>query len=107
MGAFFRPNMTQENFIESGFGIKENTDGLLIQTYQEIPTEFVDGLKAERFHNSQARFKGEYHRAASIPQAIVDKWIRDGFDFWNASVPTCIAKLKAEGLDYFITSDKV
>jgi hypothetical protein len=95
-----------QNLIDSGVKFDENTDGLVIQTYQAIPQEFTDALKAERFHNSQSRVSGEYHRVASIPTAVVDKWMREGFDFWNASAKTILAKLKLENLDAFITSDK-
>lgn len=92
--------------IESGVSFDENTNGLVIETFQEIPTEFRDALKQERFDNKQTRIKHEYHRVASIPQVVVDQWIRDGFDFWNATNATILAKLKTESLDDFITSDK-
>lgn len=93
--------------IDSEVKFDENTDGLVIERYQAIPQKFIDSLKEERFQNSQSRVKTEMHRAASIPTAVIDNWIRQGFDFYNASAKQIIAKLKAEGLDYFITSDKV
>lgn len=91
---------------DSGVSFDENTDGLVIQTYQAIPHEFTDALKAERFENSQSRVKGEYHRVASIPVVVIDKWLREGFDFYTASAKAILAKLKDENLDAFITSDK-
>lgn len=97
--------MTQ-NIIDSGSAFDENTDGLTIQTYQAIPQSFTDNLKQERFENSQGRVKGEYHRVASIPVVVVDKWMREGFDFYHASAKEIIARLKLENLDAFITSDK-
>lgn len=105
MGAFFRPYI-MNNMIDSGFSIDENTDGLVIQTYQEIPKSFTDALKQERFDNSQITKTGEYHRVASVPQVVVDKWIREGFDFWNANHKQILAKLTMENLTDFITSDK-
>lgn len=107
MGAFFRPyNMNNTNLIDSGVSFDENTDGLVIQTFQQIPKEFTDALKQERFDNSQTRVKGEYHRVASIPTVVIDKWMREGFDFWKASAKEIVAKLKNEHLDDFLTSDK-
>ena len=47
------------------------------------------------------------HRVASIPVAVVEKWMREGRDFNNASVKEILGWLKAENLDAFITSDKV
>lgn len=96
----------QKKLIDSGVVFDENTDGLVIQTYQEIPQEFIDSLKDERFENSRSRAKGEYHRVASIPVVVIDKWARGGFDFYTADVKDILARLKREGLDYFITSDK-
>lgn len=91
---------------DSGFALNNYTDGSVIETFQTIPTEFTDDLKAERFANSQSRVKSEYHRVASVPVVVVDKWIREGFDFWKAGAKEILARLKAENLDVFITSDK-
>lgn len=97
--------MTQKMY-DSGHSFGENTEGLIIQTFQQIPQEFTDALKAERYENSQSRVKGEYHRVASIPVVVIDKWMREGFDFYQASAKQIITRLKLENLDDFITSDK-
>lgn len=97
--------MTQKMH-DSGHSFGENTEGLIIQTFQQIPQEFTDALKAERYENSQSRVKGEYHRVASIPVVVIDKWMREGFDFYQASAKQIITRLKLENLDDFITSDK-
>lgn len=83
----------------------ENTDGLVIQKSQEITQEYIDSLKEARFE-SKHRPAGDYHRAASIPVVIVEKWMKEGYDVFNEPVAKSLAKLKAEGLDYFITTDK-
>ena len=91
--------------IDSNTYFEENTDGLVIQTVQEIPQRFLDKLKEDRF-DSKHRRSGEYVRVASIPTVIVDKWLREGYDFHNESVKNIVAKLKMEGLDAFLTTDK-
>lgn len=83
----------------------ENTDGLVIQKSQEITQEYIDSLKDARF-DSKHRPSGDYHRAASIPVVVVEKWLKEGYDVYNEPVKKTLAKLKAEGLDYFITTDK-
>lgn len=98
--------MTQK-FNDSDIAFGENTDGLVIERYQEIPHSFIDKLKDERFQNSQGRVKGEMHRAASIPVAVVEKWQREGYDVFKEPIKKTLARLKAENLDSFITSDKV
>lgn len=83
----------------------ENTEGLVIQKTQEIPQEHLDYLKAYRADNSTGKM-GEYHRAASIPIIIHEKWLKEGYDCTVEPIRKTLAKLKAEGLDYFITTDK-
>jgi hypothetical protein len=85
--------------------VKENTDGHLITCNQSIPDAFIERLKQERFESMNVRER-EHQRVASIPVVLIDKWIKDGFDFWNETNSKIVAKLKAEGLDYFVTTGK-
>lgn len=94
-----------DKFIEAQTDLVGNDEGLAIQRVQEIPQWWLDQLKDARFE-SKNRPAGEYHRAASIPQAVVDQWLREGYDVFKEPVSKSLAKLKAEGLDYFITTDK-
>lgn len=91
--------------IEAQSDLIEHNDGLTIQRVQEIPQWWVDQLKDERFA-SKHRPTREYHRAASVPQAVVDQWLREGYDIFKEPIAKTLAKLKAEGLDAFITTDK-
>ena len=93
------------NFIDQQVSFDENSEGLVIERYQEIPQSFLDRLKAERANSSSVR-EGETMRVASIPVAIVEQWMRDGYDFHNATASQLVAKLKQENLDYFITTEK-
>jgi hypothetical protein len=97
----------QDKLIDSDIAFDENSEGLVIQRFQEIPHSFIDKLKEERFQNSQSRVKNEMHRAASIPVALVEKWQREGYDVFKEPIKKTLAKLKHENLDAFITSDKV
>lgn len=85
----------------------DNTLGapLIIQRSQEIPQEYLDGLKQARDESSNRKM-GNWHRVASIPMAIYDAWLREGFDVQNETAPRILAKLRASGLDYFITTAK-
>jgi hypothetical protein len=86
-------------------GIQENAEGLIIEKAQYIDPVYLDSLKQQR-SESKHRKEGEYMRVASIPVAVIDKWLNEGFDFWNEPAKKILAKLKEEGLDYFITTDK-
>jgi NMD protein affecting ribosome stability and mRNA decay len=85
--------------------VSETTDGHIITCNQVITDEFLETLKQERFESMNVRER-EHQRVASIPVVLIDKWIKDGFDFWNESNAKIVAKLKHEGLDYFVTTAK-
>jgi len=95
--------MTKIHDIQLDFD--ETTDGLVVHKSQYIDPAFLDSLKEQRHESKHAR-SGEYHQAASIPVVIVEKWMQEGYDVYTEPVRKTLAKLKAEGLDYFITTDK-
>ena len=45
-------------------------------------------------------------RVASIPTAVVEKWMREGFNLWEADGKEIVRKLKAEHLDMFLATEK-
>lgn len=69
-------------------------------------TELVEYCKRQRIINDLNRGSmggRDNVSVCSVPQAVVDDWISSGFDFWNATASDITAKLKAEGLDHFIS----
>ena len=79
---------------------------LVIKQTQEIPTKFLDSLKDARLESTR-RPMGDFHRFASVPTGVVEKWKREGFDIMKESARSIILKLKSENLDAFITTNKV
>lgn len=94
-----------ERLIDTDFAFGQNTEGLYVKRFQEIPDSFLQ-MNRELRDRSSNEVAGEYHKAASIPTSVVEKWAREGFDIHKESVRACLARLKAEGLDYFITTTK-
>ena len=47
-------------------------------------------------------------RVASIPTVIVEKWMKEGFNIFDQNVDgkDIIKRLKAEGLEAFLTTEK-
>ena len=68
---------------------------------QEIPLSFLEFLKDVR---SAGPSKGDANLCASVPQAVVDQWLREGFDIYREDAKAIVARLRAQGLDAFITS---
>ena len=79
---------------------------LVIKQTQEIPDDFLTKLKEARIE-STSRPMGDFHRFASIPTAVVEKWRREGFDVMKEPAKAIILKLKSEDLGAFITTNKV
>lgn len=74
-------------------------DTLAIERTQEIPDGFLDDLRRREENRNK---KSELRHVASIPVAVVEKWMREGFDIYRAPGKDIIKRLHAEGLDGFI-----
>ena len=72
---------------------------------QEIPQWHLDNLKDQRNVSTQHK-EGEMMKVASIPTAVIEKWMREGFNIWEAKGSEIVRKLKNEDLDMFLTTDK-
>ena len=96
-----------KKFENLNWRIGHNSDGLFVKKEQNIPDDFIQNNKAQRIESSNKKM-GNYHKLASIPVAIADKWMREGFNIYDGSVSPqeIIKKLKQEDLEAFLTSNK-
>lgn len=83
----------------------DDSNPLVIKKTQEITSDFLDSLKADRDASDNRRM-GEFERVASIPVIIHEQWLKQGYDMSKEPLAKTLAKLKTEGLDYFITTNK-
>lgn len=74
----------------------------VIVSEQVLGDDFWDDLEQAK-EDFQFRLNG-MTPVASIPEALVNKWLREGFDFWNAPAKEIIRKLRLESYDAFIIS---
>lgn len=75
---------------------------------QEIPQWHLDNLKQQR-DASASQKAGDMMKVASIPVAVIEKWMREGFDVMrdkNITAKEIVNKLKNENLDAFLTTEK-
>jgi hypothetical protein len=86
-----------------------NTEGELILTRsQELPQDFLDGIKAARDASTAAPI-GDMMYVGTIPEVVVEKWMAEGFDILNndgISFAEIVAKLKSDGLDGLIGTNR-
>lgn len=98
---------TKSNVIESRFdfidGDTENP--LVIKRSQEIPKEFLDDLAEARHMSTQGRM-ANYHKAASIPAALHEAWLRQGYDCTKEPIRKTLQRLREEQLDAFIATER-
>ena len=79
---------------------------LAIYREQEIPQWWLDQLKDARIESANAP-AGDFHRVASIPVAVHERWLREGFDCTREPISAAVARLKRQGLDAFMATSKV
>ena len=75
---------------------------------QEIPQWHLDNLKQQR-DASAFQKAGDMMKVASIPVAVIEKWMREGFDVMrdkNITAKDIVNKLKNEDLTAFLTTEK-
>lgn len=72
---------------------------------QYISDDFLDDLRDSR-NASKGQREGDYMRVASIPVVIVEKWLREGFDIFQADGREIVKRLKREDLTAFLATEK-
>ena len=80
-------------------------NNVIRKSTQEISQAFLDDLKDAR-NETSGKPSGEFMRVASIPTVVVEKWMREGFNIWEASATEIVKRLKSEDLDVFLATDK-
>lgn len=79
-------------------------DELGVQYEQEITSEFLQDLQ-DRFVGTRDP-SGELLCAAAIPTAVVDRWMREGFNVFEEPIAKSVARLRLENMGKFITTSK-
>ena len=87
------------------YGFLSTASNFAIQRNQEVTSEHLDTLRDERTASANTRAK-EMHRVASVPVAVVEKWLSEGFDIYKESAKAIVARLHAEDLSAFVATSK-
>ena len=80
----------------------QDDGSVVFETHQTLGDDLYNDL-AEAKENFHFRLDG-LTQCASIPEAVVNRWIREGFDFWNAPAEDILLKLRMEEMTDFIIS---
>ena len=95
----------QPKLIQSDFELLDEVGELTQKHTQHISQEFLDDLRDSRNASTSQR-EGEFMRVASIPTVVVEKWLREGFDIWQADGREIVKRLQKEDLQMFMATDK-
>lgn len=85
---------------------QETEEGLLVSHKQEIPQTFIDECSDWRKAQGRMSRTKEHHKVADIPVIFVHKWLQEGFNIYQEPLTAIVKKLKREGLDHFLTTEK-
>ena len=80
-------------------------DRVTFKNTQEITTACMDEPKDSR-NASDNTLEKEFQRVASIPVAVHEQWLREGFDLYQHSVKEITKRLRDQSLDYFMATNK-
>ena len=108
MGPFLEKTMDHRTAYPNHIGATENLimngagESAVITSEQHLGRDFWDDLENAK-EAFQFRLDG-LTPVASIPETLVNKWLREGFDFWNSPANEINRKLRLDGYDGFIIS---
>lgn len=96
--------MTKLSITDVHWDINDNVDGLLVRKDQEITSDFLDQISDDRLASKAPA--ADFHKLASIPVVVVEKWLREGFDIYREDAKAILKKLRDEDLTAFIATTK-
>tara|TARA_B110000858_G_C17666769_1_gene409952 strand:- start:336 stop:638 length:303 start_codon:yes stop_codon:yes gene_type:complete len=86
--------------------IRDNDDqNISIIHEQNISQAFLDSTRIAR-EESLNHKEGDYMRVASVPVAVHEQWLREGFDMMKEPAKAILLRLKTQDLHAFITTKK-
>lgn len=94
-------------FFDTNNAIRINGDQATIKRVQHIDDSLLDRLRDSR-HASRNAPTGDMHHVASIPVAVVEKWMAEGFNIFdrNNSHADIIKRLQSEDMMDFMATTK-
>jgi hypothetical protein len=95
----------QEQIIETNVGLLRGPgDELGVVYTQEIPDHFIQDIQ-DRFTGANDP-TGNMLFVGSVPAAVADRWMREGYNVFEEPIAKTLAKLRAENMGKFIATSK-
>ena len=97
--------MKKFNDIVETFHPTADEDVSIIQKQQYIPQDFLKSLERQRDDSVHLQER-DYMSVASIPVAVHEQWLKEGFDLMKEPAHKIVARLRQQNLDAFVTTKK-
>lgn len=92
------------HLIETNVSLLESGDELGVKYTQTIPDHFTQDIQ-DRFTGANEA-TGDLLFVGSVPAAVADRWMREGYDVFREPVSKTLARLKAENMGKFVGTSK-
>lgn len=96
--------MIRETFVDHKADLLFQAGELAVVRTQDIPDWWLESLKDSRLASRERA--GETHRVCSVPTALAEKWLREGFDVYREPARAIVKRLREQGYDQFIATEK-
>lgn len=95
------------HLIDADTRLRFEKDHAVRKITQEVPKSFLDGLRRKRDASGE-KSTGDMHHVASIPVAIVEKWMAEGFNIFdkNVNLKEIVKRLNSEDMTAFMVTNK-
>ena len=93
-----------DNVIDTNVALVGSGDDLGVQYTQTIPDHFTQDIQ-DRFTGANDK-TGEFLFVGSVPAAVADRWLREGYDVFREPIRNTLARLKAENMGKFVGTSK-
>lgn len=90
--------------IETNVDLLEQGGDIGVRYTQEIPDHFIQDIQ-DRFTGVDDP-TGNLLFVGSVPAAVADRWMREGYNVYQEPIRKTLAKLKAENFGKFVATAK-
>lgn len=91
--------------LETNVDLLEAGGELGVRYTQDIPDHFIQDIQ-DRFTGANDRIDGNFLFVGSVPAAVADRWMREGYNVYQEPIRKTLAKLKAENFGKFVATSK-
>lgn len=93
-----------DKLIDTNVSLVGSGEDLGVKYTQEIPDHFIQDIKERSTGANDPT--GNFLFVGSVPAAVADRWLREGYDVYREPVRKSLARLKAENMGAFVATSK-